>query len=407
MERKGKKSTATSVQNGCATSTEASAEACRESIDWKKEISSSLEWINVRSWPLGVGVLAIAVLYMYYYSVDSHVSLSIANPAVIAALPVMLILIVYAEIILVLTVMLPVGVLFTPFRKDGSMPYHLFVCKTTAPSAWKPFLTWMIAPVVITILFFIILIFAPKFSSNDAIILISLLLTVYLVIEIAAIWWLAKAKGQCIRVGDISWGFMILLAVAALVQLLYITSITKIAAHYAKGMNFGLEMRWQTISIIIITVLAMMVVCVIQWAGIKIYIYNRMRPNFFRSMALAIGLVPLLITILPPVGASFAAFAFQAPASGNRGCIVFEWSTSASKKQILLDKKNSQHSKPLRILVGTGDTYQVRLFDRSTPEESEKVWFIPHSDVSAMMSCSKHNNEVQQDSSVSLQVTPP
>jgi hypothetical protein len=82
--------------------------------------------------------------------------------------------------------------------------------------------------------------------------------------------------------------------------------------------------------------------------------------------------------------------AFEATESGGRSCVVLEWFHPESINASLVEKDESEKrrplSKPLQVLPDVGDMYQVRLRG-----ESDRVWFVPHSDVSGMMSCPPSN----------------
>jgi uncharacterized membrane protein len=59
--------------------------------DLKEQVSEGLSWLNNRAWPLTGILLFISVMYLYGFIMQKNVPLSITSPAIITALPVLLV----------------------------------------------------------------------------------------------------------------------------------------------------------------------------------------------------------------------------------------------------------------------------------------------------------------------------
>jgi len=87
-------------------------ESSRSAPNRYAQLSGSLKWLNDRAWPLSVGILLTAGLYLYQYILEEQIPLSITSSAVLAALPAMSAILVFIISVLVAFILSPIFVLF-------------------------------------------------------------------------------------------------------------------------------------------------------------------------------------------------------------------------------------------------------------------------------------------------------
>lgn len=351
-------------------------------IDWKREISDSLAWAHQRSWAIAGIALCLSVVCIYQYATYWHVSLSITSSALITALPSLLALVAYAATVLALSAMLPAAVLLTPLQKGGPVLYEVFVrAEGEQGVAFRvgPALCWiggLIAAAVLLLTLFLILPEALLPYSVGVAILIGI---AFFLVVLVMLQYILKGGGRNVRWKDASADFMLMVALATFVQLVWVLTCLQIVTKLAPEGNQVMQVGWALGH----AVIAIAVIGVCQLGGAKLFVDLKGRRNPVRRTALVATTALAFLICLPPVGAGLAAIAFQVPASGGRACLVLNWASSAGEEvNGLRDEHNGSISKPLRLLLDADGIYQVRI--RGV---AEQVRFVAHAQVAGMEAC--------------------
>ena len=83
-------------------------------------LSNGLLWLNERAWPLTVGILSVAGLYLYQYIQVEKVPLSILSAAAFTALPAMFAMLVFVIGMMGASILMPTFILFLRLNATGA-----------------------------------------------------------------------------------------------------------------------------------------------------------------------------------------------------------------------------------------------------------------------------------------------
>ncbi len=329
-----------------------------------KQLSQCLLWLNERAWPLTVGILLMAGVYLYQYIQEEKIPLSITSSAVITALPVMSAILIFIISILLAFVLLPIFVLFHRFNdSQRRLSDELTLGPATAQQRkrHKRMLgRWAASLVVLGTFCALLSVIGSQVSATWY---WTLLAVVGTVLTIAAYYWLMTLGID----GPMSMDFRFACLMSAFVQMGVILNVTIVAIDIAGRYVSNL---WWMVPLMLVELL---VLWIIQLLGALFVVKMRSHHNPLAMVACAVMVLVMVLGFYPASGARLGGFAFQVSASGARNCTVLNFGAESKGFESITDPDRPGFSRPLRVIAEADGTYFVRLWKSDT----KAVQFFP------------------------------
>ena len=329
-----------------------------------KQLSQCLLWLNERAWPLTVGILLMAGVYLYQYIQEEKIPLSITSSAVITALPVMSAILIFIISILLAFVLLPIFVLFHRFNdSQRRLSDELTLGPATAQQRkrHKRMLgRWAASLVVLGTFCALLSVIGSQVSATWY---WTLLAVVGTVLTIAAYYWLMTLGID----GPMSMDFRFACLMLAFVQMGVILNVTIVAIDIAGRYVSNL---WWMVPLMLVELL---VLWIIQLLGALFVVKMRSHDNPLAMVACAVMVLVMVLGFYPASGARLGGFAFQVSASGARNCTVLNFGAESKGFESITDPDRPGFSRPLRVIAEADGTYFVRLWKSDT----KAVQFVP------------------------------
>lgn len=329
-----------------------------------KQLSRCLLWLNERAWPLTVGILLMAGVYLYQYIQEEKIPLSITSSAVITALPVMSAILVFIITILVAFVLLPIFVLFHRFNDSPRRLSDELTLGRSTPEQRKRHIRmlgrWAASLVVLGTFCALLSVIGSQVSGTWYWALAAFLGTV---LTIAIYYWLLTLGIE----GPLSMDFRFACLMSAFVQMGVILNVTivaiDIAGHYVSSL-------WWLGPLMLAELL---VLWIIQLLGALFVMKMRSHDNPVALVATAVMVLVIVLGMYPGTGAKLGGFAFQVSASGARNCTILNFGPESKGFESITDPDRAGFSRPLRVIAEADGTYFVRLWKSDT----KAVQFVP------------------------------
>lgn len=346
----------------------------RISPDRFAQLSRHLLWLNERAWPLSIGVLLMAGVYLYQYIQEEKIPLSVTSSAVITALPVMSALLVFIITMLVAFVLMPIFVLFHRLNDSGRRLSDDFSFDHQDPERKAGHLRllarWAGGLVILGTFCALLSVIGAEVSAN---VWWASAAAVGTVLTIACYCWLMTLGVE----GPMSMDFRVACVMSAFVQVIVILQVTivviDIAGQYVN--NIG----W----IVPLMLVELMVVWVVQLLGALLVVKMRSHENPVALIACAVLLLVIGLGLYPPSGAKLGGFAFQVSASGARHCAILNFGPESKGLDGITDPGRPGFSRPLRVIAEADGIYFVRLWKA----ESKAVQFVPRASLAGIDVC--------------------
>jgi hypothetical protein len=338
------------------------------------QLSSSLLWLNERAWPLSIGILLTAGLYLYQYIQEENIPLSITSSAVITALPVMSAILVFIISVLTAFVLLPIFVLFQRLNPGGQRLSDEFSFGHRDAAAGRRHLRMLgrwAGGLMILGTYCAVLIAASSYvqahwlSTSAAVVGAAL--------TIAAYYWLMTRGVQ----GPISSEFRFACVMSAFVQVGVILNVTLVAITFAS--QYVNHIGW----LFPLMLAELLFVWLIQLLGALFVLKMRGHQNPVALLAIAVMAVVVGLGLNPPSGAKLGGFAFQMSASGARHCTVMSFTPDTKGLEAIADPGRPGFSRPLRVIAEADATYFVRPWKT----DSKVVQFVPRASLTGIDAC--------------------
>lgn len=343
-----------------------------------KQLSQCLLWLNERAWPLTVGILLMAGVYLYQYIQEEKIPLSITSSAVITALPVMSAILIFIISILVAFVLLPIFVLFHRFNdSQRRLSDELTLGPATAQQRkrHKRMLgRWAASLVVLGTFCALLSVIGSQVSATWY---WTLLAVVGTVLTIAAYYWLMTLGVD----GPMSMDFRFACLMSAFVQMGVILNVTIVAIDIAGRYVSNL---WWMVPLMLVELL---VLWIIQLLGALFVVKMRSHDNPLAMVACAVMVLVMVLGFYPASGARLGGFAFQVSASGARNCTVLNFGAESKGFESITDPDRPGFSRPLRVIAEADGTYFVRLWKSDT----KAVQFVPRAGLVGVDVCPREN----------------
>ena len=356
-----------------------------------KQLSQCLLWLNERAWPLTVGILLMAGVYLYQYIQEEKIPLSITSSAVITALPVMSAILIFIISILVAFVLLPIFVLFHRFNDSNRrLSDELTLGPATAQQRkrHKRMLgRWAASLLVLGTFCALLSVIGSQVSATWYWTLVAVVGTL---LTIAAYYWLMTLGVE----GPMSMDFRFACLMSAFVQMGVILNVTIVAIDIAGRYVSNL---WWMVPLMLVELL---VLWIIQLLGALFVVKMRSHDNPLAMVACAVMVLVMVLGFYPASGARLGGFAFQVSASGARNCTVLNFGPESKGFESITDPDRPGFSRPLRVIAEADGTYFVRLWNSDT----KAVQFVPRAGLVGVDVCPR---EKVKAAAVALTAPPP
>lgn len=350
------------------------AESTKAPSDRYVQLSRCLLWLNERAWPLSIGILLTAGLYLYQYIQEENIPLSITSSAVITALPVMSAILVFIISVLTAFVLLPIFVLFQRLNPAGQRLSDEFSFGQRDAAAGRRHLRMLgrwAGGLLILGSYCSVLIAASSYVQSHWLSTGAALLGAGL--TIAAYYWLMTRGVQ----GRVSNEFRIACVMSAFVQLGVILNVTIVAISIAS--QYVNHIAW----LFPVMLAELLIVWLIQLLGALFVLKVRGHENPIALLAIAIMAVVIGLGLNPPSGAKLGGFAFQMSASGARHCSIMTFAPDTKGLEAIADPARPGISRPLRVIAEADATYFVRPWKT----DSKAVHFVPRASLTGIDAC--------------------
>ncbi|WP_337261527.1 MULTISPECIES: hypothetical protein [unclassified Serratia (in: enterobacteria)] len=347
---------------------------------WLAEVSQILEWMHKRAWPLGGGIIFIAVLYLYHYIQVEQVPLNITSPSVLAGyLPVVIVMMVFLIVIFTLLPLVPTLILLTPINSSGDRLFDSWIKSKKgvegAEDRFKTLGLWY-AGIIICALFILALYLIEGWVSGShifqsVIILLALILSAVGCV-LPLLFFYKKELDFKSKLKEVSSDFRVGTLMLGVVQFTSVIVITYLVIK----INGGVSLTSLLLMLVSLFGLAFFqILC----AHVVVTIKSSHRPVTISGL---IGVFIMMVVALIPEASSFlTGRVLQAIASSGKKCVVLSWSPDA--KNVIDALKNlsaPSQSNPLKIIAFEDGQYMVRLVN----ENSKNIYFLPRSQVAGI-----------------------
>ena len=342
-------------------------------------LSNGLLWLNERAWPLTVGILSVAGLYLYQYIQVEKVPLSILSAAAFTALPAMFAMLVFVIGMMGASILMPTFILFHRLNDKGVRLSDQLNPSTRTPELMarhrRLILHWAASVGVVGVFW---LFAVSVFATLDSGPLLATGWVVAIVIAtLAYVCLIIRARPAEVRVRDISMGFWVASISAGFIQMLVILMVT-----VAVSRAFS-EYSDSVMLFVPFMAVELVVLIVIQGVGACLVVGMKNHKNPIALTSLAVLLLLVFLGLVPETGAKLGGLPLQASASGGRMCTLMIWSGDAKVPGLLLDTENQTRSIKLRVLADSDGSYIVRPWQA----REKTVTFVAHSSVAQLDEC--------------------
>ncbi|PHN25937.1 hypothetical protein [Pseudomonas sp. ICMP 460] len=359
--------------------TDASAAEPKKIDRYATQLSSGLLWLNERAWPLAVGILSVAGLYLYQYIQVEKVPLSIFSPAAFTALPAMFAMLVFVIGMMGASILLPTFILFHRLNDQGARLSDQLNLRPETPELRarhrRLLLRWAAGVGVLGGFWM----FAVYMSENiDSGVLLTVGWTVATAGAVMAyVGIIISALPAQVAVRDVSAGFWVASVSAGFIQMLVILMVTVPVSR-----AFG---EYSNSALLFAPFMAaeLAVLFVIQGGGACLMVRMSDHKNPVAAASLAAMALLVFLGLIPETGAKFGGLALQASASGGRMCTLMTWTAEANVPSLLVDAQSRTRSIKLRVLADADGSYIVRPWQA----KEKTVTFVPHSSVTQLDDC--------------------
>ncbi|WPN49193.1 hypothetical protein [Pseudomonas sp. P8_241] len=338
------------------------------------QLSHCLKWLSERAWPLSIGILLTAGVYLYQYILEEKIPLSITSSAVITALPVMSAILVFVISVLLAFVLLPIFVLFHRLNSSEKRLSDDFSFDHKCPQSKSRHLRllgrWGGGLLILGIFCALLSGIGSQVQGN---LLWGAGAVLGTVLTLAAYYWLMTLGVD----GPISTEFRFACVMSAFVQLGVILNVTIVVINIAS--QYVSSVLW----LVPLMLGELLLVWLIQLLGAQLVVKVRGHENPVALLAIAVIAVVIGLGLYPPSGAKLGGFAFQISASGARHCTIMSFDAERKGFESIVDPDRPGLSRPLRIIAEADGTYFVRPWKT----ESKAVQFVPRASLTGIDAC--------------------
>lgn len=338
------------------------------------QLSQSLLWLNERAWPLTIGVLLTAGVYLYQYIQEEKIPLSITSSAVITALPVMSAILVFIISVLAAFILLPIFVLFHRLDESGKRLSDEFSVDQTSPEKrarhrgmlWR----WGSSLLIFGTFCALLTLIGSQITATWY---WGLAAALGLMLTMACYFWLLTFNVE----RPVSTDFRFACVMSAFVQIGVILNVTIVAIEIA---DQYIQSLWWLVPLM---AGVLFFVWMIQLLG-AMFVVKMRRHEHPVALIASVGIVlVILLGLYPPTGAKLGGFAFQVSASGARNCSIMNFVPESKGLEPVMDPGKPGFSLPLRVIAEADGVYFVRPWRTDT----KAVRFVPRASLLGVDGC--------------------
>lgn len=346
----------------------------RSSPNRYARLSASLLWLNERAWPLSIGILLTAGLYLYQYILEEKIPLSITSSAVLAALPTMSAILIFIILVLVGFILLPIFVLFHRLNASDKRLSDDFSFEQRSPEQRARHLRllarWGGGLLMLGIFCALLSVIGSQVTAN--------------------LWWACAAvlgTGLTLFayyrlmtlgvIGQVSTDFRMACVMSAFVQMGVILNVTIVAMDIAG--RYVSSLWW----LLLLIPMELLLLGMIQLLGALFVVKMRGHDQPAAFVVLAVMAVVIALGLYPGSGARLGGFALQVSSSGARNCTIMSFDPQSKGLESIMDPARPGFSRPLRILAEADGTYFVRPWNT----DAKLVQFVPRAKLSGIDAC--------------------
>ncbi|VVP90728.1 hypothetical protein PS918_03207 [Pseudomonas fluorescens] len=361
----------------------------RSSPNRYAQLSNSLLWLNERAWPLTVGILVTAGLYLYQYILEEKIPLSITSSAFLTALPAMSAILVIIISVLVAFILLPIFVLFHRLNASDKRLSDDFSFEQRSPeqnARHRRLLgRWVGGLLILGIFCTVFSVVGSQVTSN--------------------LWWTAAAvlgagltffaydRLMTLRVeGPVSTEFRMVCLMSAFVQIVVILNVTIVAIDIAG--RYVSSLWW----LLLLVPAELFFLGMIQLLGALFVVKMQGHDHPAAFLAIAVMAVVVALGLHPASGAKLGGFALQLSSSGARNCTIMSVDQQSVGLEAILDPDRPGFSRPLRVLAEADGTYLVRPWKT----DAKGVRFVPRASVNGVDACPIDSKTARQAAAQNL-----
>jgi hypothetical protein len=341
------------------------------------EVSECLKWAHDRSTALGVAGLALANCFWLEFIFQYHIPVSIFSPALLAALPTMLIAIVMMIIVLFTCTMVPAIVLGSPL--GNGLPSLVEMWKPSSDSEYykaiDPWNRWLIATFAILFIWAAVISASTwiKAEPNIALILGTLALSVTLSLKILT-WRISF---------PFSFEFYVSAVAGLTVQSMYVLAIGNTTLGLTPvGPPLAIATPWVALFAVLIFIGGGQVALATMIKRRGLY------RGFSIHVLISAGVAMSFLACFPPVAGRLAGVAINLSGTGARNCLILSLKRDAATRvaaEIL-----AASAGPMRPLA-TKSLGFAALLDGSfyvhTTDGDETTYTVPQDAVLSVRDC--------------------
>ncbi|WP_339435714.1 hypothetical protein [Pseudomonas sp. EL_65y_Pfl1_R32] len=342
-------------------------------------LSNGLLWLNERAWPLTVGILSVAGLYLYQYIQVENVPLSILSAAAFTALPAMFAMLVFVIGMMGASILMPTFILFHRLNDTGARLSDQLNLSRQSPemtAQHRRLLMHWAASLVVLWVFWLSAVYLSAQAESGLFQTVSWVVAIAVTV-LAYTCIIIRARPAHIARRELSVDFWVASASAGAIQMLVVLMVTVPVSR-----AFG-EYSDSVVLFAPVMFAEMVVLFLIQGLGACLVACMNDHKNPVALAALsAFGLL-IVLGLIPVIGAKLGGLPLQASASGGRMCTVMTWSDGAKVPGVLVDAKKPEGSVKLRVLADLDGSYSVRPWQA----KEKTVTFVPRASVAQLDEC--------------------
>jgi len=350
------------------------SEAAQPAGNRYRQLSELLYWSNERAWPLGVGVLLTAGLYLYQYIQSEKIPLSITSSAVITALPAMSAILIVVVLAMVLFLLLPTFILFHKLNASGlRLSDDLRFGKNDPRSTARHrqvIMRWAGGLLVMGAYCLLVGVAGASLHGSrwwGPTMLVGAVITIA-----AYVYFIVRGVG--VKVSTDFKFACVMSAVSQVVVILAVTSaLLRIAGAYVENI-------WWTVPLVLSELLVLWIIQLLS----AMFVMKLLRHENPVGLAAVVTLIIIvLVGLFPPTGARLGGVAFQYSASGARNCTVLHFNVDSKGFDAMIDPSRPGFSRPVRVIAEVDGVYFVRPWKSL----SKAVEFVPRATLAGVDGC--------------------
>ena len=342
-------------------------------------LSNGLLWLNERAWPLTVGILSVAGLYLYQYIQMEKVPLSILSASAFTALPAMFAMLVFVIGMMGASILVPTFILFTRLNGTGvrlSDQLNLSPQSPQETAQHRRLLGHWAASLLVMFVFWMSAVYLSVNAESGLLLTLSWIVAIIAAV-VAYVGIILRARPAHVALRELSGEFWLASAGAGVVQMVVILMVTvpvsRAFSEYSDSAVFFAPFMAAEMAVLFL----------IQGSAACLVVRMRVQKNPVAFASLVAFALIVLLGLIPASGAKLGGLPLQGSASGGRVCTLMTWAAEAKVPGVLVDADNPRRSVKLRVMADSDGSYIVRPWQA----KEKTITFVPRASVAQLDEC--------------------